>query len=125
MANVFLGRTYGCVTMVAPLDLTDYINLASDPGTVERMTHYMLGGERSAWIKLGMLRHHVRIARALEDAVVLGPQSAERQRDSGRRPAPVKLGRSLSSVGGTKLNSALTATAASASDDDAEGGPAF
>ena len=77
MANVMLGRTFGSVTMVAPLDITDYVYLVSDPGTAARMMHYMRGGERSAWIKIGMLKHHVTIARALEDALLIGPKSAD------------------------------------------------
>jgi hypothetical protein len=67
MSSVFLGRTFGSVTAVAPTKLSNYLNLARDPD-VKSAQNYLLGGQQCMFPKMGLVEDRLAIERKLQRA---------------------------------------------------------
>lgn len=65
ISSIFLGKTRGSCTMVAPVIANSYFNLVSDPNTPEKFNVYLKAGRQMAWPKLEMIKNHMKIERKL------------------------------------------------------------
>jgi len=68
-SSLFLGRTHGSCTMIAPTTMHGYSNLLSDPDTPSKMSIYMEQGLRMLWPKLAMIEDRMRVEQALDTLV--------------------------------------------------------
>jgi hypothetical protein len=100
-SRLFLGRNFGSVTLVPPIQFRDYLNLVSDPGTARRMNHYILTGARMAFPKLCMIEDRMRVELAFERHLAAINERIKNKNRSHRS-------RSLSSLQQHKADSATS-----------------
>jgi predicted acylesterase/phospholipase RssA len=71
-SRLFLGDSFAIhgPTLVPPVRLRDYLNIAQDPDTPEKMMEYVLPGMNMAFPKMQMIQDRMRVEHALQGVMI-------------------------------------------------------